>query len=289
MIKKMTPALLCVMLISLLIPVFAFSGNTKALEIDEMYFKFNSVNSSAGLTETIRLEIGNNSGIVGTQLEIETDNGISVVSCELSGDFLTSSSGTAGNFRYNKDVTPNILLWTAPEYKPVSSDGVFAILKVKVDENTPSGIYGIRIVPKTAEAYDKNLQPVEMNFINGAVNVDVPVTTTGATTGTESTTTTYAMTTTPTETTKECTTTTLNTTMTTHVTSDRDTSEGTSSSVSGKSMDINNDGKVDIFDLQQFINAYMNGKLSVEKGDLDGNGSVTISDVVFLRRYILAK
>ena len=286
MIKKMTPALLCVVLISLLMPLFAFSGNTKALEIDGMYFKFNSVNSSAGLTETIRLEIGNNSGIVGTQFEIETDKGISVVSCELSGEFLTSSSGTAGNFRYNKDVTPNILLWTAPEYKPVSSDGVFAILKVKVDENTPSGTYGIRIVPKTAEAYDKNLQPVKMSFINGAVNVNIPVTTSVATTGTESTTTTCAMTTTTihTENTEECTTTRM-TSMTWQTTSP----PVTTSSASRKAMDMNNDGKVDIFDLQQFINAYMNRKLSVAKGDLDGNGSVTISDVIFFSRYILAK
>lgn len=285
MIKKITPALLCVVLISLLMPLFAFSGNTKALEIDGMYFKFNSVNSSAGLTETIRLEIGNNSGIVGTQFEIETDKGISVVSCELSGEFLTSSSGTAGNFRYNKDVTPNILLWTAPEYKPVSSDGVFAILKVKVDENTPSGTYGIRIVPKTAEAYDKNLQPVKMSFINGAVNVNIPVTTSVATTGTESTTTTCAMTTTiHTENTEECTTTRM-TSMTWQTTSP----PVTTSSASRKAMDMNNDGKVDIFDLQQFINAYMNRKLSVAKGDLDGNGSVTISDVIFFSRYILAK
>ena len=287
MIKKITPALLCVVLISLLMPLFAFSGNTKALEIDGMYFKFNSVNSSAGLTETIRLEIGNNSGIVGTQFEIETDKGISVVSCELSGEFLTSSSGTAGNFRYNKDVTPNILLWTAPEYKPVSSDGVFAILKVKVDENTPSGTYGIRIVPKTAEAYDKNLQPVKMSFINGAVNVNIPVTTSVATTGTESTTTTCAMTTTTTihtENTEECTTTRM-TSMTWQTTSP----PVTTSSASRKAMDMNNDGKVDIFDLQQFINAYMNRKLSVAKGDLDGNGSVTISDVIFFSRYILAK
>ncbi len=286
MIKKMTPALLCVVLISLLMPLFAFSGNTKALEIDGMYFKFNSVNSSAGLTETIRLEIGNNSGIVGTQFEIETDKGISVVSCELSGEFLTSSSGTAGNFRYNKDVTPNILLWTAPEYKPVSSDGVFAILKVKVDENTPSGTYGIRIVPKTAEAYDKNLQPVKMSFINGAVNVNIPVTTSVATTGTESTTTTCAMTTTTihTENTEECTTTRM-TSMTWQTTSP----PVTTSSASRKAMDMNNDGKVDIFDLQQFINAYMNRKLSVAKGDLDGNGSVTIGDVIFFSRYILAK
>lgn len=286
MIKKITPALLCVVLISLLMPLFAFSGNTKALEIDGMYFKFNSVNSSAGLTETIRLEIGNNSGIVGTQFEIETDKGISVVSCELSGEFLTSSSGTAGNFRYNKDVTPNILLWTAPEYKPVSSDGVFAILKVKVDENTPSGTYGIRIVPKTAEAYDKNLQPVKMSFINGAVNVNIPVTTSVATTGTESTTTTCAMTTTTihTENTEECTTTRM-TSMTWQTTSP----PVTTSSASRKAMDMNNDGKVDIFDLQQFINAYMNRKLSVAKGDLDGNGSVTIGDVIFFSRYILAK
>lgn len=285
MIKKITPALLCVVLISLLMPLFAFSGNTKALEIDGMYFKFNSVNSSAGLTETIRLEIGNNSGIVGTQFEIETDKGISVVSCELSGEFLTSSSGTAGNFRYNKDVTPNILLWTAPEYKPVSSDGVFAILKVKVDENTPSGTYGIRIVPETAEAYDKNLQPVKMSFINGAVNVNIPVTTSVATTGTESTTTTCAMTTTiHTENTEECTTTRM-TSMTWQTTSP----PVTTSSASRKAMDMNNDGKVDIFDLQQFINAYMNRKLSVAKGDLDGNGSVTISDVIFFSRYILAK
>lgn len=286
MIKKITPALLCVVLISLLMPLFAFSGNTKALEIDGMYFKFNSVNSSAGLTETIRLEIGNNSGIVGTQFEIETDKGISVVSCELSGEFLTSSSGTAGNFRYNKDVTPNILLWTAPEYKPVSSDGVFAILKVKVDENTPSGTYGIRIVPETAEAYDKNLQPVKMSFINGAVNVNIPVTTSVATTGTESTTTTCAMTTTTihTENTEECTTTRM-TSMTWQTTSP----PVTTSSASRKAMDMNNDGKVDIFDLQQFINAYMNRKLSVAKGDLDGNGSVTISDVIFFSRYILAK
>ena len=285
MIKKITPALLCVVLISLLMPLFAFSGNTKALEIDGMYFKFNSVNSSAGLTETIRLEIGNNSGIVGTQFEIETDKGISVVSCELSGEFLTSSSGTAGNFRYNKDVTPNILLWTAPEYKPVSSDGVFAILKVKVDENTPSGTYGIRIVPKTAEAYDKNLQPVKMSFINGAVNVNIPVTTSVATTGTESTTTTCAMTTTiHTENTEECTTTRM-TSMTWQTTSP----PVTTSSASRKAMDMNNDGKVDIFDLQQFINAYMNRKLSVAKGDLDGNGSVTIGDVIFFSRYILAK
>ena len=286
MIKKMTPALLCVVLISLLMPLFAFSGNTKALEIDGMYFKFNSVNSSAGLTETIRLEIGNNSGIVGTQFEIETDKGISVVSCELSGEFLTSSSGTAGNFRYNKDVTPNILLWTAPEYKPVSSDGVFAILKVKVDENTPSGTYGIRIVPKTAEAYDKNLQPVKMSFINGAVNVNIPVTTSVATTGTESTTTTCAMTTTTvhTENTEECTTTRM-----TSITWQTTLPPVTTSSASRKAMDMNNDGKVDIFDLQQFINAYMNRKLSVAKGDLDGNGSVTISDVIFFSRYILAK
>lgn len=289
MIKKITPALLCVVLISLLMPLFAFSGNTKALEIDGMYFKFNSVNSSAGLTETIRLEIGNNSGIVGTQFEIETDKGISVVSCELSGEFLTSSSGTAGNFRYNKDVTPNILLWTAPEYKPVSSDGVFAILKVKVDENTPSGTYGIRIVPETAEAYDKNLQPVKMSFINGAVNVNIPVTTSVATTGTESTTTTCAMTTTTihtenTENTEECTTTRM-TSMTWQTTSP----PVTTSSASRKAMDMNNDGKVDIFDLQQFINAYMNRKLSVAKGDLDGNGSVTIGDVIFFSRYILAK
>lgn len=286
MIKKITPALLCVVLISLLMPLFAFSGNTKALEIDGMYFKFNSVNSSAGLTETIRLEIGNNSGIVGTQFEIETDKGISVVSCELSGEFLTSSSGTAGNFRYNKDVTPNILLWTAPEYKPVSSDGVFAILKVKVDENTSSGIYGIRIVPETAEAYDKNLQPVKMSFINGAVNVNIPVTTSVATTGTESTTTTCAMTTTTihTENTEECTTTRM-TSMTWQTTSP----PVTTSSASRKAMDMNNDGKVDIFDLQQFINAYMNRKLSVVKGDLDGNGSVTIGDVIFFSRYILAK
>lgn len=285
MIKKTTPALLCVVLISLLMPLFAFSGNTKALEIDGMYFKFNSVNSSAGLTETIRLEIGNNSGIVGTQFEIETDKGISVVSCELSGEFLTSPSGTAGNFRYNKDVTPNILLWTAPEYKPVSSDGVFAILKVKVDENTSSGTYGIRIVPKTAEAYDKNLQPVKMSFINGAVNVDIPVTTSGATTRTESTTTTTcAITTTPIETTEECTTTRM-TSMTWGTTSPPETT----SPASRKAMDMNNDGKVDIFDLQQFINAYMNRKLSVAKGDLDGNGSVTIGDVVFFSRYILAK
>lgn len=286
MIKKITPALLCVVLISLLMPLFAFSGNTKALEIDGMYFKFNSVNSSAGLTETIRLEIGNNSGIVGTQFEIETDKGISVVSCELSGEFLTSSSGTAGNFRYNKDVTPNILLWTAPEYKPVSSDGVFAILKVKVDENTSSGIYGIRIVPKTAEAYDENLQPVKMSFINGAVNVNIPVTTSVATTGTESTTTTCAMTTTTvhTENTEECTTTRM-----TSITWQTTSPPVTTSSASRKAMDMNNDGKVDIFDLQQFINAYMNRKLSVAKGDLDGNGSVTIGDVIFFSRYILAK
>ena len=178
------------------------------------------------------------------------------------------------------------MLWTAPEYKPVSSDGVFAILKVKVDENTSSGIYGIRIVPKTAEAYDKNLQPVKMSFINGAVNVNIPVTTSVATTGTESTTTTCAMTTTTvhTENTEECTTTRM-----TSITWQTTSPPVTTSSASRKAMDMNNDGKVDIFDLQQFINAYMNRKLSVAKGDLDGNGSVTIGDVIFFSRYILAK
>lgn len=275
MIKKITPALLCVMLISLLIPLFGLSESTKAVEIDGMYFKFNNVNSSAGLTETIRLEIGNNSGIVGTQFEIETDKGISVVSCELSGDFLTSSSGAVGNFRYNKNVTPNILLWTAPEYKPVSSNGVFAILKVKVDENASSGTYGIRIVPSTAEAYDKNLNLVKMNFINGSVNVNIS-------TSYETETTTRQVTTTPVETT-----TTIRTTTTYENT--QITSVTTNTTSAKLSMDMNDDGKVDIFDLQNFINAYMNKTLSIEKGDLDGNGSVTIGDVVKFRRYILSK
>lgn len=278
MIKKITPALLCVMLISLLIPLFGLSESTKAVEIDGMYFKFNNVNSSAGLTETIRLEIGNNSGIVGTQFEIETDKGISVVSCELSGDFLTSSSGAVGNFRYNKNVTPNILLWTAPEYKPVSSNGVFAILKVKVDENASSGTYGIRIVPSTAEAYDKNLNLVKMNFINGSVNVNIS-------TSYETETTTRQVTTTPVETT-----TTIRTTTTYEDTQATSVSKTTTNTTSAKlSMDMNDDGKVDIFDLQNFINAYMNKTLSIEKGDLDGNGSVTIGDVVKFRRYILSK
>ena len=279
MIKKITPALLCVMLISLLIPLFGLSGNTKAVEIDGMYFKFNNVNSSAGLTETIRLEIGNNSGIVGTQFEIETDKGISVVSCELSGDFLTSSSGAVGNFRYNKNVTPNILLWTAPEYKPISSNGVFAILKVKVDENASSGTYGIRIVPSTAEAYDKNLNPVKMTFINGSVNVNISTSYETETT----TTTTRQVTTTPVEATTIRTTTTYEDTQATSV------SKTTTNTTSAKlSMDMNNDGKVNIFDLQNFINAYMNKTLSIEKGDLDGNGSVTIGDVVMFSRYILS-
>lgn len=278
MIKKITPALLCVMLISLLIPLFGLSESTKAVEIDGMYFKFNNVNSSAGLTETIRLEIGNNSGIVGTQFEIETDKGISVVSCELSGDFLTSSSGAVGNFRYNKNVTPNILLWTAPEYKPVSSNGVFAILKVKVDENASSGTYGIRIVPSTAEAYDKNLNLVKMNFINGSVNVNIS-------TSYETETTTRQVTTTPVETT-----TTIRTTTTYEYTQITSVSKTTTNTTSAKlSMDMNDDGKVDIFDLQNFINAYMNKTLSIEKGDLDGNGAVTIGDVVKFRRYILSK
>ena len=123
-----------------------------------------------------------------------------------------------------------------------------------------------------------------MSFINGAVNVNIPVTTSVATTGTESTTTTCAMTTTtPTENTEG--TTTRMTSMTWQTTSP----PVTTSSASRKAMDMNNDGKVDIFDLQQFINAYMNRKLSVAKGDLDGNGSVTIGDVIFFSRYILAK
>lgn len=153
---KRIVAMLCIitMIFSTNIQLFAQTLKTTLM--------IESVDASAGESIDVPIVVSDNTGICGAEINLSYDEGL-VLTKITAGDAFTSMTFTKpGNLVAN----PVNLLWDSMDAD--YSNGTIAVLTFTAP--TQSGVYEIKI-SADSDVIDGNLNPVEVNIVNGAVNV----------------------------------------------------------------------------------------------------------------------
>lgn len=151
-----------VMLLSLVtaLPVYAASENAVV--------SVQSVSDTAGSLVDVNVVIEDNPGILGATLQVEYDDGLTLVDATNGEAFsvlaMTPSASLA---------SPCKFVWDGQEITSDEiKDGIILTLRFKISEEAEDGdSYGVSISYKSGNIFDANLDPIDVDINNGYVSV----------------------------------------------------------------------------------------------------------------------
>lgn len=150
--------------IILLTSILCFSANTVLAD------SFNAVvdtkTAKAGDTVDINISLENNSGLLAAIFNVEYDKERLELIEVQDGQLLEG-----GTFSPDYKAYPYKMVWNSASYTNFTADGVLAVLKFKVADNAGSGNAFIKLEYKENDVFDVNLNNVNINVINGGIEV----------------------------------------------------------------------------------------------------------------------
>lgn len=167
-VQKLLSLLLAIIMVATIIPsasimAMAQTGTSSATVTVE------KVNALPGKTVNVNVSISGNPGVLGATLTVEYDeSALTLVSAKLGDAFKSLSMTTPG--RYG---SPCRFGWDGVDISESDiKDGTFLTLSFLVSNDAEVDTeYPVKVSAKSSDWTDKDLQPVELTIVNGAVNV----------------------------------------------------------------------------------------------------------------------
>lgn len=124
-----------------------------------------SVTGKGGQTVNVALDLKNNPGVAGMILKLSYDSNLKLTNVT-SGSALSGLTFTApGDLSAN----PVNLLWAGMDAD--FANGTIAVLTFEIPDGLEEGTYEIKASYSAGDIYDDNLEDIDVNIVNGAVNV----------------------------------------------------------------------------------------------------------------------
>lgn len=167
-VQKLISLLLAIFMVATIIPsasimAMAQTGTSSATVTVE------KVNALPGKTVNVNVSISGNPGVLGATLNVEYDESVLTLVSATAGDAFKTLSMTAPG----KYGSPCRFGWDGVEINDSDiKDGTFLILSFLVSNDAEVDTeYPVKVSAESSDWTDKNLQPVELTIVNGAVNV----------------------------------------------------------------------------------------------------------------------
>lgn len=156
---RIISVVLILLLLLSTVPVTAFAAKKPTITVD-------TVEAKTGETVTINVSISGNTGIAGALIGISYDSKLTLVSAE-NGDAFGNLSFT----KPGKLGNPAKFLWDS-ESGASKKNGTVLKLTFKVADNAEKGIVlKVNASCKSGDFYDSDMDTVEVNSVNGGVNI----------------------------------------------------------------------------------------------------------------------
>ncbi len=127
-----------------------------------------SVTASPGSTVDVPISISNNPGVLGAIISISYDEGITLVNATSGDAFSALAMTKPGQFQSPCQFTWDGLELSASDVK----DGTILTLSFEVSDTVADGTTcNIRVSYEYGDFVDTDLNPVEVTFNNGSINV----------------------------------------------------------------------------------------------------------------------
>ena len=156
---KIISVILTMLLLLSTVSIIAFAVKKPTITVD-------AVEANPGDTVTINVSISGNTGIAGALIGVSYDSKLTLVSAE-NGDAFGSLSFT----KPGKLGNPAKFLWDS-ESGASKKDGTVLKLTFKVADNAEKGtVLKVNASCKSGDFYDSDMDTVEVNSVNGGVNI----------------------------------------------------------------------------------------------------------------------
>lgn len=156
---RIISVILILLLLLSTVPMTAFAAKKPTITVD-------TIEANPGDTVTINISISGNTGIAGALIGISYDSKLTLVSAE-NGDAFGGLSFT----KSGKLENPAKFLWDS-ESGASKKDGTVLKLTFKVADNAEKGtVLKVNANCKFGDFYDSDMDTVEVNSVNGGVNI----------------------------------------------------------------------------------------------------------------------
>lgn len=155
----MKKILIFVLIMILAVPVSVFAEESFDVVVD-------TASANPGETVSVNVGLKNNSGLIAALFSMEYDKERLELTEVIDGKLLEG-----GIFSQEYAAYPYKMVWNSASYENFTEDGVLVTLTFKVRETASAGEAFIRLLYNANDVFDVDLNNVDINVINGSVNV----------------------------------------------------------------------------------------------------------------------
>lgn len=143
-------------------------ANTGSDQNEAVVFKVGSVEAKPGDTVEVNVSVENNVGILGTDFQVEYDEGLTLLNAE------SNSSWAFGYMTFQKPgryTSPCKFSWDAQDVSEIKNGKILSLSFKVSDSATVNQKFGIRIISDNNSTFDADMLPVATKVENGYISI----------------------------------------------------------------------------------------------------------------------